>query len=63
MSMSAAGMAAVIEAQLTAPISNPSQLALALATAIVSYLKSNALVLPTSMSNSGGPVVGTGTVT
>lgn len=68
MSMSIAGMAAEIEGAITAPITSKAQFATALATAIVNYLKNNAVVDPTgsppmTAPTGGGPVTGYGKVT
>lgn len=63
--MNVAGMAAAIEGQLTVPITNPAQFALAMATAIVQYIQANALVPGTGLvaPAGGGPVTGAAVVT
>lgn len=70
MALSAAGLQANILAQLAVAFGRPPDdpalanlVTLALATAIVTHITANAVVLPGSFSNSGGPVTGTGTVT
>jgi len=69
MAMSSAGMSAAIKAELDAatPITSSQELADAIAVAIVTYIKANAVVLPTALIAPGGmtpaPVTGTGTIT
>lgn len=64
MPMTVPGMATVIEAQLVAatPITSQTEFALALAQAIVTYIQTNATVIPT-MTAGPYPVLGTGHVT
>lgn len=70
MAMTIAGMAAAIEAQFAVPVTSKAQFSLAMATAVVNYLKSNAEILPTSATPllvgpglaAGSTVVGKGTI-
>lgn len=63
MAMSVAGLAAAIEAAITIPITSKAQFASALATAIVPYIKSNAVVPALGLSSPAGAVTGATTVT